>query len=169
MAPPPDSNLQDSAVYAHATAAARDPHRSGFGYLAGDPASGAVGAFVWFATLAEMLDFLSTTEIALLRFEDQESVRIAASLGRAIGTTRDVTRLDRHALSEAFEGWSEILWIGTFADLCAKGGTLQTSLRASFRADLGFGEHAGPIADGELEQFVTYLTAAAPPADVGAR
>jgi hypothetical protein len=150
---------------AYHDAASRDPRRFGFGYLAADPDSGAVAAFVWFATPRELLDFLTTTEVELLQFDDDDSVRIRAALTRVIGGTRDLKRLDRHALSAAVEGWSDILWLGTFADLVGQGGAFQTGIRADFRSAHGLAEHGGPIADDELEAFVGYLATGAQAAD----
>jgi hypothetical protein len=142
---------------AYRVSAARDPRTWGFGYLAAEPSTGAVGSFVWFATPAELFEFLATTEVALLQFDERDSTRLAVSVRRAIGTTRDVARIERAALSAAFEGWCEIAWLGTFAELCAKGGSFATQLRLDFRIDCGLGGHAGPIADDELDRFVAYL------------
>jgi len=143
---------------AYRTAAERDPRRRGFGYLAGDPATGAPGAFLWFATVDELLAFMCTVEVDLLRFDSGESGRIAASLTRAIRRAGSLARIDRDELSAAFEGWCEILWIGTFADLCTRGGALATEVRAGFRAESDLDEHAGPIADEEMDLFVAHLT-----------
>jgi hypothetical protein len=159
--PCPDGDDLALATARYGEATARDPRRCAFGYLAGDPGSGAIGSFVWFGTAPEMLEFLSTVEVRLLQFDDRESADIIASLERAIGTTLDVRRLDRHAISAAFDGWCEILWIGTFGDLCERGGAFQTSLRLGFRTADDLGEHGGPIADDELERFVAYLAAGA--------
>ena len=146
---------------AYRAAASRDPRRHGFGYLAAEPASGAVGSFVWFATPSELFEFLATIEVALLQFDERDATRLTVSIRRAIGTCRDVTRLDRGAVSAAFEGWCEIQWLGTFAELCGKGGPFATQLRADFRRDCGLGAHAGPIDDDELESFVAYLSTGA--------
>ena len=43
------------AVAAYREVALRDPRRYGFGYLAADPATGSPGAFLWFASAAEMV------------------------------------------------------------------------------------------------------------------
>jgi hypothetical protein len=160
-----DLHAEDGAVHtvaaeAYRAAAARDPRRFPFGYLAADP-TGAPGAFVWFPTAEQLVGCLVDTEVALLRFDADESAVISASLRRAIGSTRDVARLDRHAISAAFMGWCEILWVGTLADLCTRGGMFQAALRADFRSDLGLGEHGGPIADDEVERFVAYLASGA--------
>ena len=144
-----------AAVYREV--AGRDPRRFGYGYLAGDPATGAPGPLLWFATPDELFAFLRSTEVDLLQFDDLDAQRLEASLGRAIGATRDLARVDRDALSAAFEGWNEILWIGMFADLCAKGGALNTGLRAAFRREHRLGEHAGPIGEDEMDAFVAYL------------
>jgi hypothetical protein len=157
----------DTLATACHEAAARDPRRCGFGYLAGDPTTGAQSLFLWFRTRRELVDFLCTSEIALLQFEPGDADRMAASLRRIVGTAGDLARLDRSALSACFEGWCEILWIGTFADLCSRGGSVQTAVRAAFRTELGLGEHAGPIADDEVDAFVGYLRGA--PTAVGAR
>ncbi|MEW6270443.1 MAG: hypothetical protein AB1689_14225 [Thermodesulfobacteriota bacterium] len=144
---------------AYREAARRDPRRCPFGYLAGDPGSGARGCFVWFASLAELFDFLCETEVGLLQFDEAETRRIADALGRVLARTRDVQRLSRDELSNAFEGWCEILWLGTFADLCSRGGDVQTSVRIAFRRELALGDHAGPIAEEELDAFVAFLGA----------
>jgi hypothetical protein len=149
----PESDLAD----AHRAASLRDPRSYPFGYLAGDPDSGALAPMVWFATADELIGFLRETEVALLQFEPQEAERILVSIDRVIGATRDPRRFDCGQLSAAFEGWCEILWAGTFADLCTRGGSMQKSLRLAFRRDVRLGEHAGPIADEEIGDFVDWL------------
>lgn len=148
---------EDNPADAHRAASLRDPRRFAFGYLAGDPGTGALAPTVWFATMDDLIAFLLETEVALLQFEEREAQRIAASLDRVIGTTRDPRRLDCGDLTAAFEGWCEILWVGTFADLCTRGGATQKSLRLTFRKDVRLGEHAGPIADDEIDDFVEWL------------
>ena len=49
------------------------------------------------------------------------------------------------------------MWLGSFAELCERGGTFPTDLRAAFRRASGTGEHAGPIADDEVGAFVEFL------------
>ena len=154
---PSAARPEDNPSDAHRAASLRDPRRFPFGYLAGDPGTGALAPTVWFETADELIGFLLDTEVALLQFEEREAQRIAASLDRVIGTTRDPRRLDCSELSAAFEGWCEILWIGTFADLCTRGGRIQKSLRLAFRKDVRLGEHAGPIADDEIDDFVEWL------------
>jgi len=152
-----------AAVAAYERAARRDPRIASFGYLAADPATGAVAPFLWFATFGEMLEFLQTAEVALLRFDEADRRRVTASLARAVAGRRSVGRLDRERLTAAFEGWSEVLWLGTFAELCATGGTLPTGVRAAFRRAHDLGEHAGPIGDGEIAAFVAFLRMALDP------
>lgn len=156
MAPSTNAYTRLAALYREA--AERDPRRFAFGYLAGDPATGARATFVWFAAPGEMLEFLCTSEIALLQFDERDVTRMTASLRRAIGNTRDVSRLDRALLTAAFEGWCEIVWIGSFGDLCGKGGSFEKDFRAGFRARRRLGAHAGPITDDELDGFVTFVT-----------
>lgn len=142
---------------AHRAAAQRDPRRYPVGYLAGDPGTGALAPTVWFTTMEELAAFLVDTEIALLQFDDGDAARIASALRHEIGATRDPRRLDPVRLSAAFEGWCQILWVGTFADLCTRGGDVQKHLRLAFRNDVRLGEHAGPIADEEMDDFVEWL------------
>jgi hypothetical protein len=145
------------AVAEYRAAAERDPRRFACGYLAGDPATGARGAFLWFATPDELFGFLRTVEVDLLQFGADEAARIVANVRRATGRSSNLARVDRDALSAAFEGWCEILWIGTFADLSARGGTFATDVRAHFRADNELDQHAGPISDAEMNPFVAHL------------
>lgn len=147
------------ALRAYEEAAARDPRVAGCGYLAGDPATRAVGSFVWFATPAEMFDFLAGPEIDLLQFDDGDARRMALSVRRVLRGVESVARVDRDLLSACFEGWSEILWLGFFVDLRERGGSFPTGLRASFRRENGSGDHAAPIADDELGAFVAWLRA----------
>jgi hypothetical protein len=154
-----DAADHSNAMEAHQEAARRDPRQFPFGYLAGDPATGALGPLVWFKSPGELYDFLLGPEIYLLLFDEPDTLRIRASLRRAIGSTRDITRLDRDMLSAAFEGWSEIVWIGTFGDLCSRGGDMPTRIRRAFRSEHELGDHAGPIADDELDAFVAWLAA----------
>lgn len=149
----PEHDLAD----AHRAAALRDPRRYPVGYLAGDPGTGALAPMVWFATMDDLIDFLLDTEIALLQFDERDTARIASALGHEIGATRDPRRLDPGRLSAAFEGWCQILWLGTFADLCTRGGDVPKHLRLAFRNDTRLGEHAGPIGDDEMDDFVEWL------------
>lgn len=145
------------ALQAHDEAARRDPREAGFGYLAGDPATRALAAFVWFRSPAETFAFLAGAEVDLLRFEGDDARRIASSVQRVLRGVETIARVDREMLSACFEGWSEIVWLGTFADLCERGGAFPTDTRAAFRRERGTGEHAGPIAADEMEAFIAYL------------
>lgn len=152
-----------AAIAAYEEAARRDPRTAAFGYLAGDPATGAIAPVLWFASLPELLHFLQTSEVALLRFDDDDERRVKASLARAVAGRRSVAQIDRERVSAAFEGWSEVLWLGTFAELCEKGGTFPTGVRAAFRRAHGLGEHAGPVGEVEVAAFVAFLQAALDP------
>ena len=147
------------ALRAYAEAAGRDPRDAGCGYLAGDPATRAVGAFVWFPTAAEMFAFLAGPEVDLLRFGGEDARRMAASVQRTVRGVTSLARVDRDLLSACFEGWSEIVWLGSFGELRERGGAFPTDTRAAFRRASGTGDHAGPIADDELDAFVTWLRA----------
>ncbi|HEY8514060.1 MAG TPA: hypothetical protein VIS07_00935 [Candidatus Binatia bacterium] len=142
---------------AYREAAGRDPRDFPFGYLAGDPASGARGCFVWFATTGELIDFMIDTEVGLLQFDEPDANVIAAGIRRVMARTFDLSRAPRDELTEAFCGWCEILWLGTFGNLCSRGGDVQTSVRLAFRRARSLGEHAGPIADDEVDAFVEFL------------
>lgn len=147
----------ERALRAHEEAANRDPRAASCGYLAGDPATRAVGSFVWFRTPAEMLAFLAGSEIDLLCFEGDDVRRMAASVQRVLRGVTTLARVDREMLSACFEGWSEIVWLGSFAELRDRGGTFPTELRVAFRRARGTGEHAGPVADDEIDAFVAFL------------
>ena len=143
----------------YAAAAARDPREARFGYLAADPATGAVGALVWFPSLVELFAFLAGPEIDVLAFDEADARRMAVSVQRMTRGVGSLARVDREGLSACFEGWSEIVWLGSFAELCERGGPFATEMRAMFRRDGGTGDHAGPIADDELDAFVEWLRA----------
>jgi len=155
------------AAEAHREAAERDPRRNGYGYLAREPSSGALASYVWFATPSQLLEFLATVEVALLAFDERDATRLSVSLRRVFRTTHDLARIDRNALSVAFEGWCEIAWLGTFAELRDRGGPFATQLRADFRADCGIGGHGLPVADDEIDRFVDYLANGAVGRDAG--
>lgn len=149
--------LGASAHYANA--ARRDPRRYPFGYVAADLATGARGPFLWFSSPRELFDFLCTVEVTLLQFDAEESARISASLRRTLDGLQTVERVDTGELTAAFEGWNEILWIGTLYEFCERGGELGREARVTFRTESGRGAHALPIADDELDGFVELLTA----------
>lgn len=151
----------------HRVAAARDPRRHGFGYLAKEPSTGALASYVWFSTPGELLEFLASVEVALLAFDERDATRLTMSVRRVARTTHDLARIDRNALSAAFEGWCEIAWLGTFAELRDRGGPFATQLRADFRADCGIGGHGLPVADDEIDRFVDYLATGAVGRDAG--
>lgn len=141
----------------YVAAAARDPRRHPFGYLAIDPYTGSRGAFLWFDTMRDLGDALCTVEVGLLRLAADEEARIGRSVRRILGATSNPARIDLDALAAAFEGWSAIAWVGAFGDLCTRGGELPTSLRAAYRQHARHAAHPGPIADDELEAFVRFL------------
>ena len=145
------------ALRAHGEAASRDPREAGCGYLAGDPATRAVGSFVWFRSPAEMFAFLAGPEIDLLRFDGDDVLRMKASVQRVLRGVTTLARVDGEMLSACFEGWSEIVWLGSFAELRDRGGAFPTDLRAAFRRASGTGGHAGPIADDEVDEFIIFL------------
>lgn len=155
--PPSATRPETDPADVHRSASLRDPRSYPFGYLAGDPGTGALAPMVWFATADELIAFLREIEVALLQFDARDAERIVVSIDRVIGTTRDPRRFDCAQLSAAFEGWCEILWAGTFADLCMRGGSMQKTLRLAFRKDVRLGEHAGPIGDEEIDDFVEWL------------
>lgn len=149
-----------AALHAFDAAARRDPRTAGCGYVAADPTTGALAPLLWFAEPSEMFTFLASTEVDLLRFEHADARRIAAAVAGVLRGVKSLARVDRARLSAAFEGWSEIVWLGSFAELCSKGGRFVTEVRIDFRRVHDLGEHAGPIADDELAAFVTYLGSA---------
>ena len=51
---------EDNPADAHRAASLRDPRRFAFGYLAGDPGTGALAPTVWFATMDDLIAFLET-------------------------------------------------------------------------------------------------------------
>jgi len=157
-----------AAFAVYRAAARRDPRVAPFGYLAGDPATGAGAPLVWFATPGELLGFLQDVEVALLQLDELETSRIRASLVRAIGGRRTLASIDLERLSASFEGWSAIHWLGSFAELCEKGGVASTSLRAEFRRASGLGDHAGPISEDEQDAFVAFLRSGLDDEDGGA-
>jgi len=153
--------LRLDAPGAHREAATRDPRSHGFGYLAKEPASGALASFVWFATPAELVEFLATVEVELLSFDEPDATRLSVSVRRVFRGSRAFATIDRKALTAAFEGWCEIAWLGTFAELCDRGGPFATQIRADFRKQCALGGHGLPVADEELDRFVAFLATGA--------
>ncbi len=145
------------AVAAYRAAVSRDPRHFPWGCLAGDSSAAALGPFLWFATPADLLAGLACIEVDLLCFDEDEAERIRRAVEQVCAATRDPGRIDLRALCMAFEGWTEIVWLGRFADLCERGGELATGLRRAFREACKLGEHAGPIAEEECDAFVAYL------------
>jgi hypothetical protein len=148
--------LGASAHYVNASR--RDPRQHHFGYVAADPSTGARGPFLWFASPQEMFDFLCTVEVALLQFDEATSTRMSTSLRRALAAVRGLARVDVAELTAAFEGWNEILWMGTIHDLCERGSPLAREARVAFRQESGRAAHALPIAGEEMDGFVRWVT-----------
>jgi len=147
------------ALRAYEEAIARGPRVAACGYLAGDPATGAVGSFVWFPTREGMFECLAGPEVDLLQLDDDDASRMAVSVRRVLRDVGPVARVDLGRLSACYEGWSEILWLGGFVELRERGGSFSTGLRASFRRRNGGRDHAAPIAGDELDDFVRWLRA----------
>lgn len=145
------------AVAAYRAAVSRDPRRFPWGYVAGDSSAGVLGSFLWFATPADLVAGLTRIEVDLLCFDERDAARIRRAVEQTCAATRDPGRIDLRALCTAFEGWTEIVWLGRFVELCERGGELTTGLRRAFRETCDLGEHAGPIAEDERDAFVAYL------------
>jgi len=143
---------------AYVAAARRDPRDAPFGYLAIDPTTGARGAFLWFASPTALVSALATIEVGLLGLD----AGVAASVEHAARRGSPARgRFDQVAITAAFQGWSEIAWIGSFYELCSQGGEFAVSLRAAFRERLVGRGHAGPVCDTEMEDFICYLVSLA--------
>lgn len=137
-------------------AARRDPRRFPVGYLAADGATGAVGPFLWFRDLGDLMRFVATIELGLLRLSPVPHARVTDALAAMVRRERDVTGLPL-ALSTAFRGWTEFLWVGRFIDLCHADGTIPTALRAELRSTPAGAGPDVPLDDGEVPDLLELL------------
>jgi len=140
--------------------ARRDPREFSFGYLAADGATGAVGPFLWFADLGELVRFVATTELGLLRLSPILHVGVTDALAATVRRERDVARLPL-AFTAAFCGWTEFLWVGRFADLCEADGPVPAGLRAELRSTPHGCGSDDPLRPDEVPALVALLSAQA--------
>ncbi|MBM4244594.1 MAG: hypothetical protein FJ148_12360 [Deltaproteobacteria bacterium] len=137
-------------------AALRDPRTNPVGYLAADGETGAVAPFLWFRDGAELLRFVGTTELGLLRLAPLAHAEVLDDLGALAWRERDPDRLAL-GLTAAFRGWTEFLWVGRFLDLCRGDGEVPCEVRAELRA-LGSGSEAdAALSPEEIPQLIGLL------------
>ena len=136
--------------------ARRDPRAFPVGYLASDGATGAVAPFLWFRDEAELLRFVGTTELGLLRLAPLAHVEVLDALGAVARRERDPDHLAM-ALTVAFRGWTEFLWTGSFSALCGGDGEIPSELRAEFRAARHGAASGAPLAPDEIADLVGFL------------
>lgn len=125
-------------------------------------AGGGVGIHTWFATRAEMLEFI----VNVLPYDPpgREDVFVVASVVTSIvdnmqrGVFDDATGMAY--LNTALNTFSQITWMGTFAELCTSTDTHPCMVRDWCRKEwLDDGEIArqGPIHADELDDFLSML------------
>lgn len=146
-----------TSLYArYAEVAGRDPREFPLGYLAADGATGAIAPFLWFRDQGELLRFVATTELGLLRLTPPVHVDVTRALAKLV---RRQHRLDRlaAALTAAFDGWTEILWVGSFADLCGAADDVPAATRAELRRQRDGTELEAALTPEELPDMVGLL------------
>ena len=136
--------------------ALRDPRTYPVGYLAADGETGAMAPFLWFRDEAELLRFVGTTELGLLRLAPLAHVEVLDGVGALARRERSLDRLGL-GLTTAFRGWTEFLWVGDFADLCSGAGEIPCELRAELRAIGSRGETHAALAPEEIAELVGFL------------
>ncbi len=146
-----------TSLYARYVAASRrDPREFPVGYLAADGATGAIAPFLWFRDQGELLRFVATTELGLLRLTPAAHVDVTRALAALVRRERPLDRLAL-ALSTAFDGWTEILWVGSFADLCAAQDDVPAAARAELRWQRDGTEVDAALAPHEVTELVRLL------------
>lgn len=137
-------------------AALRDPRAYPVGYLAADGATGAVAPFLWFRDEAELLRFVGTTELGLLRLAPLAHVEVLDGIGALARRERTLDRLAL-GLTAAFRGWTEFLWVGNFDDLCHGDGEIPDGLRAELRCAAQAHDSSAPLAPEEIPPMIELL------------
>jgi len=146
-----------TSLYArYGEAARRDPRAFPVGYLAADGTTGAIAPFLWFPDQGELLRFVATTELGLLRLTPPAHVDVTRALASILRRPRALDRL-ASALSAAFDGWTEVLWAGTFADLCSAPDGVPAALRAELRWTRDGTEVDAALAPHEVPELVALL------------
>lgn len=137
-------------------AALRDPRTHPVGYLAADGETGAVAPFLWFRDEAEMLRFVGTVELGLLRLAPLAHVEVLDGVGALARRERTLDRLAL-GLTAAFRGWTEFVWMGDFTALCHGDGEIPEGLRAELRCAAQSSDPRAPLAPEEIPQMIELL------------
>lgn len=120
-----------------------DPRENPWGmYAWGDaPAAigGGMGAFQWFASRQQLLDFLCELSPSLYCCHDSEQDwRLQTQRLRQILTGLDADpEATLQAINQELRGLLQFDWIGRYQDLCSGGFAFARHLRQDFRAQAG--------------------------------
>lgn len=132
----PSEDRQTAACKALERAQAADPRRSPFGLYASDDWAGGAGLFHWYPTADALLAAIREDLVhAFFDADDNEAETVARDAAAVLEGVRDLRELDealRKRLNELFDGVQELVWVGTFTQLCESDDEWASELRCSF-------------------------------------
>jgi hypothetical protein len=129
-----------------------------YGYSDGPAdAGGGMGGFLWFASLAQMLDFITSCLPFWCPGPDHSnschvSAKICDILACPAVTLTEATRMQ---LNDALKGYAQLVWWGRFGELLASETPFARQVRNWFRGD-GRNE-CGPVSREQAPAFAARL------------
>lgn len=131
---PDDLDSRRSAALARLEAAHdADPRTHFHGFFSRDDLSGGVGMFHWYASREARLESIAVDLPLLVDKDDPELTKAIRAAAHEPNHLADGALLE--ALQEQLEGLQELVWIGTFDELCASTSDWPGEVRSEFHGD----------------------------------
>ena len=150
-----DDAVQE-AIELSESASARDPRQAKFGIVTEDRSTGlSMHVALWFETLEQVAEFLMRAVPYLYSGEGEAIEDEVRPLVESIvkdGLTEGI--IDE--INAYTHDWEDLVWGGTFDELCRAETQVTTSIVAMFREARDLDE-TGPIAESEVDEFVDFL------------
>ena len=127
-----------------------------------------MGAFAWFDTADEMVDFLLCVDAASCMRTREGGPEVVAALAAARPGLRagdEAMPMAQKLYNDGLAGHYKVEWIGKAADLISGNSEYAQALRSKFRSDCCEEDEeddeaadGSPLADDEIEGFAEFLT-----------
>jgi len=131
-----------------------------YGYSDGPPdAGGGMGGFLWFASLAQMLDFITSCLPFWCPGPDHSNVREVSARVHDIVACPNVTLTEatRMQLNDALKGYAQLVWWGRFGELLSADMPFARQIRDWFWANDGCKNGSGAIPRDRARRFAERL------------
>ena len=133
-----------------------DPRKHPYGFLARDDMSGGTSMFHWYASRAARLESIAT-DLPLLMDEDDPELTISIQK-LASDQAQDLDSELLISLQTQLPGLQEMIWMGTFEELCSSTAEWPREVRSEFRSqEEDTDAEDRPVTPGELSAFIDFL------------